>query len=522
MSGLILKILEGPNVGAVARIVDGENIVGRDFDCDIVLSEPSVASRHLTIVLDGERLGLKALDQAVYVGTDPLHANDEAAYTLYTPIKLGNTIIAIGAEGDDAWAQIKYDALIGLQIEVEDEDVTPPGEDEPSSEEGDADPAVLSNQDEAASEPQTGASRTEKSAVARSRSNRLTKHALTAAIVGVVILVLVSGGVLLLGPSGNSGEDLKQAQLSPSEAVAKLLHENQLDDTITFEFQANNRLQVRGYVWTPADLVKLRSLLTNAGYAPRIQVEVVDRQISALKILLDRLGVSWRVEKVLESGEIRLSGYIATRAVLNSVVTLLGNEVPRLRPFDIQVSTAEDVARQLEDRLKAEPWAHKLTYRLSPDAQAPKAIKVEGKLEEENKRRAEHLISEFAADLNDGTFRGSQVAAQLTVTPALQTSAPPAPAPVEVAQKMKAPPPTAPPPMAPAVEVKKLTPKPVKRFHFTGVISGDVVLAVASDAKTYRIGSVLPDGFKITEITGKSVLVQSGDKTKTYHIGEGN
>ena len=519
MPGLILKILEGPNVGAVARIVDGETVVGRDFDCDIVLSEPSVASRHFAIVLNGEQLSLKALDQAVYVETNPLHAHDETAYTLYTPIKLGNTIIAIGAEGDDAWARIKYDALIGLQIEVEDEDATPPGEDEPSSEEGGADPAVLSNQDEAVSELQTGESQAGESAAAQNRPDRSIRYAVTAAIVGAVFLMLAGGGALLFGSSGDGEEDAQQAQLNPSEALAKLLRENQLDDTITFEFQANNRLRIQGYVWTPADLVKLRSLLTNAGYAPRIQVEVVDRQISALKILLDRLGVSWQVEKVLESGEIRLSGYIATRAVLNSVVTLLGNEIPRLRPFDIQVSTAEDVARQLEDRLKAEPWAHKLTYRLSPDAQAPKAIKVEGKLEEENKRRAEHLISEFAADLNDGTFRGSQVAAQLTIDPALQTSAPPAPAPVPtvVAQPKKAP-----PPMAPPVEVKKLTPKPVKRFHFTGVISGDVVLAVASDAKTYRIGSVLPDGFKITEITGKSVLVQSGDKTKTYHIGEGN
>ena len=57
-----LVVSEGPGRGDALELADGEVVVGRDPECDLVISDPAASKRHLSIVWEDEAFHVRDLD----------------------------------------------------------------------------------------------------------------------------------------------------------------------------------------------------------------------------------------------------------------------------------------------------------------------------------------------------------------------------------------------------------------------------------------------------------------------------
>jgi type III secretion protein D len=109
MASVIIKILSGVHLGAEIELIEGTWVFGRDDHCDIILSDSSIASRHVSIVVQTEgALGVscQALDGQVLAPADeePV-AGNLVPGSVY---KIGNVYFAWGAKDATAqfWANV--------------------------------------------------------------------------------------------------------------------------------------------------------------------------------------------------------------------------------------------------------------------------------------------------------------------------------------------------------------------------------------------------------------------------------
>ena len=112
-SGLtVFRLFSGPHMGAELVLPAGDQVVGADDSCDIILQDSSVASRHANIVItlsgDGApSVRVTPLDGEVLLSGAPLPP-DGADMPERTPFFLGLTCMAWAKpdESVDAWRQV--------------------------------------------------------------------------------------------------------------------------------------------------------------------------------------------------------------------------------------------------------------------------------------------------------------------------------------------------------------------------------------------------------------------------------
>ena len=112
-SGLIVfRLFSGPHMGAELVLPAGNQLVGSDDSCDIILQDSSVASRHANIVIgfsgDGApSVRVTPLDGEILLNGAPL-PSDGADIPARTPFFLGLTCMAWSEPGEpaDAWRQV--------------------------------------------------------------------------------------------------------------------------------------------------------------------------------------------------------------------------------------------------------------------------------------------------------------------------------------------------------------------------------------------------------------------------------
>ncbi len=98
-----LKILSGPHLGAELALSGERYSVGRDSDCDIVLSDGSVYPRHALLEKISGNWTITPVEGPVLVGEDPLAPGGRETLTEGVCFALGTTHIGIGPPGYD-WA----------------------------------------------------------------------------------------------------------------------------------------------------------------------------------------------------------------------------------------------------------------------------------------------------------------------------------------------------------------------------------------------------------------------------------
>ena len=106
----LLRIVSGLHAGASRELAEREMIlVGSGEDCDIVLADDGVATRHALIsVVDGH-FQLRALDAPLQLEGRVLHPGDPVEMDRLQRVGLGEAALAFGLEDDPAWLGLAPD-----------------------------------------------------------------------------------------------------------------------------------------------------------------------------------------------------------------------------------------------------------------------------------------------------------------------------------------------------------------------------------------------------------------------------
>ena len=102
-----LRVIDGPQRGACSVLAAGlPAIVGGDWSGDIVLRGEGLAERRISVTPHAHGMRLEVLRGDVGVDTRSLHAGEAIELPLYTPLQLGDTVVALGMSGNASWARL--------------------------------------------------------------------------------------------------------------------------------------------------------------------------------------------------------------------------------------------------------------------------------------------------------------------------------------------------------------------------------------------------------------------------------
>ncbi|WP_417794048.1 type III secretion system inner membrane ring subunit SctD [Terasakiella pusilla] len=504
MSDLILKVLSGPNEGARARLHPNEEVtVGRGLDCDVIFSDQGLAPTHIRLTSDGQSVRLLPVEgAALYVADDLREATPESGAVncaLFSPIKIAGTILIV-AQGEEAsWPLVDLEIFSAPKREPMVDEAREEGQ------EGDAAPLAQDDQADAVSEAGDPASEAQKETDEESapEQGRSGKKILFWSVSAGALVVL--GLVFLFVTRDRTPEVV----VTPDEKVADLLQQVGLDKSVTFEFDRNGVLALTGFVKTSADMLDLRYLFSDQGYAPRMNIAVLNLQANSVKTLLSRMDVNWHVQGNVDSGEIELQGYVPNEVLQNQIVAVLQRDLPQLRPLDLQLITADAIKTELEAKINALKLSLPLQTVLHHENNIPRRMVVSGEVEPAEKTRLMEAMQTFKQTLFSADPWGATIESQLDIQSQVtdKVAKAVAPPPLVVVEKRVQP------------VVAKTVPSP-RRFGFSGMIYGDVAVAIGSNGKTYSVGDTLPNGYVITRISDKGVGTQRGSKNKFYQIGK--
>jgi hypothetical protein len=216
-----LRVLGGVHAGAERKLHgSGMLIIGSSDDCDLIFTDPGVASHHCIVNYADGKVTIRAMDADVRIDESVLHPGDPLAVAPFALIRIGGACFALGPHWSERW-QTLLDRV---------EPAVPP-------------------QDEA------GAAQ-----AARRRSSRV-------ATLGVALVLLcASGAALLLAQHGSKPAPVTAPAPLRDAELASLLQGLGFSH-LQVDKQAGDKLAISGYVERDEDMATLRSKLDQRGFA---------------------------------------------------------------------------------------------------------------------------------------------------------------------------------------------------------------------------------------------------------------
>tara|TARA_B100001248_G_scaffold262503_1_gene258913 strand:+ start:13405 stop:14802 length:1398 start_codon:yes stop_codon:yes gene_type:complete len=116
---LLLKILSGPHQGAEIALNEGDIIIGSNPDCDIILSDVTVAEQQLKLAVSAEgQISISPLSENTFLDGQAIEEQEEPlAIEAFQYITLGTTHLVIGPS-DEAWPPLTPPEIQSLEREV--------------------------------------------------------------------------------------------------------------------------------------------------------------------------------------------------------------------------------------------------------------------------------------------------------------------------------------------------------------------------------------------------------------------
>ena len=354
-SGLLLGIFTGNHAGAEACFEAGEYTVGSALECDVALTDSTLAPRHCSFSLaeDGA-VRLAPLEGPLTLEGENLPGPVD--WPACAPILAGMVCLA-WTRPEQGWAGMKLPSLMAAE--------------EKPGEPAEKDPPKRTWQDALAGEKKSG---------------RLRRLALPGAAL-LSLLALIIG----LAPSGTDSE----ARL---KTLKELLSAEGFSD-LWVEENAG-RPMIYGLVPTEVDANRVRGIASRQSYP--IQVIVRDQKefTSAIQAALAGQGLFPQV--LIEGGEAVLAGYVLDSLTENAALSWARSAVPQVAPIRSSMLTRGAV----EERLTGELAKAGLTGEVSVDWR-PGVVVLRGEAEDKNALGA-------AAEAVRGAL-GSPIAFQLII-----------------------------------------------------------------------------------------------------------
>jgi len=286
-----LRVLAGPQLGAsIALKQDAEVSIGSPdaAHCQIVLRDPRIQSHRIRLRLMGERARIKIVDGQIDIAgrvlTGPCHTD----WALFTPLRMGDTVIAIGQADSDRWA-----------------DVLNPQR------------ALALQGDDALAEP--------------TRPKRLQTEAWVATIGGAVAVgVAMLLGVVALTSSANHGPGEERARLNQLLARAEFRG-------LQIEAGQNGATLVRGELPSRAVRAQLDNALSSARLSPLLDVRMTEDMATSVGEVFRMHGVAATVAPIAsQPGAFAVHTAEANLGKLKTAETAVRRDVPGLTAMNVE------------------------------------------------------------------------------------------------------------------------------------------------------------------------------------------
>ena len=476
-----LKILSGNHIGAEIPLEPGRYSLGRDENCDLVLSDASINEIELIIEISDEgqlQVQTSTADEPLYLNGEPVGSGTHC--NPFDVVTSSGLFFAMGPS-EVSWPDIALPELNRPEPEEvpEKRDADPEGSGDdafPDAEIHDTDVDVILSM---AENPETISLAEDDDHEDEEDNNNplenINKKWLIAAPT-----ILIAFFIVILAVTGGTTETHTPeiSYLSQAQQVQQIL---KLKD-IVFKELPNKTIMISGYVSTNKKKRELQRLLRERGVPFNIQVVAMNEMRSNADILLKGLGYkNLLLEPDTTQGSLVLTGYIATADELNRLETTLMQEIHGLISVVDQVENQSGRMNTLKSMLREK----KLSARIHL-VERPGKVSLQGNLLDEGQvYNLQELVKRFRDRYGDN--------------PAL-----------EIATKSA---------NSPFTTTKASNGPSLPSLNIRGISMGRVPYVVMDDGSKYLIGAKLANGYIIEDINIEYLLLTNGIDRIKYRLG---
>ncbi len=478
-----IRVLSGPHVGAALELGPGRHVVGRGDDCDLILTDDSVAERHLALVIrngaDVVEVKVRPLEGQVFLDGRPLAPQEDSPVPAGTVLALGFTALGWRPPGE-AWEPVN---LVPAEYQA-----SPPGSGGGVGEAGP--PSAVEAGPDISAEPEKPPPE-EPPGNRRAGSRKWRGRSL---ILALAVLALLAP--LALGPfwemlfTGRTREIRRLETLLNEQGFGQLQAERGPDG-----------VTVRGLLPDDRELSRLVRLVSGQPARVYLMVEVEDDLVRAVRELMLARGFFPEVRRV--DGQLSVAAYLKDGLVEARLFETLCGDVPGLgRPL-WRVAYAPQVKAVLEEEL-ARVGLENLALRFGDGR-----IEWGGELDLTGHQRLE--LARAAAETRLKVPLGLRPAG--TLPPGEDGSA-------EV-QSFAAGPLIFPGSAGPAPPKAGWLPgerDPLGGLKIMGVTLEPLRFLTTQDGRKYFEGAVLPSGYTITAISARAITLARDGQTVNHQL----
>ncbi|MBF0103130.1 MAG: FHA domain-containing protein [Desulfobacterales bacterium] len=321
----VLKILSGPHLGAEIELRESSYIIGQSEECDLILTDLTVAEKHLKINIAKDKLSVTALDAPVFIAGKKLDNGKDIPLALFQAVAIGSTYFAIGIIGH-SWPDIQFPATFVLNEEKStkeelvnkptDHDQTIPVPDQPDEAPADDDNTSL-------------------------KPNNRKKNMILLSFLLIFSLLLLffqqrhtEEPLAVIEPQQNHTDELK-------DRIIKILAKLDLKDIKLIQ-DKNNQWLLQGYVAQGNDL---KTLHTELSYLPeQIKTQIwVDEELAKIcqEVLLN-LGNNLKAASIGQ-GKIIIKGIVDDKKQMDRALAEIKQDVAGITQLENQIISLEEI-----------------------------------------------------------------------------------------------------------------------------------------------------------------------------------
>jgi type III secretion protein D len=484
--GILFTIFTGVHAGAEIRLAAGEYVLGSAEDCDVVLTDSSLAPRHLALTVAAQNVRVRPLEGALSLKGAP--CAEAVDLPEATPLLAGLVCFAWVRPGQ-GWGDMKLPSLLDALAEAKASSAVA-AENDPNDEPKPAPPA---NETPSVAAPPVGVpeAKTGEGEPPPPRAAFFRKRFL---LWGLAVLLLGSLTLdMLPPPTAEPGASLAAltGELGAAGFTALQVYENK------------GRVFVTGLLATPEDAKKARAIAARQPYA--VQLIVRDREafIKSVQSLLAGHALFPQV-RLDDQGAV-LRGYVQDALVERAALSLARGVLP----YVVEIRSALVTREKVEATLLAELERAGLDRAVNVDW-LPGVIALAGPgaanpaLDEVIRAVRAALQAPLAFQKHAGQETDSPGGGQIYVDEA--TPATPAPAVSAEPEKGG--------PFAGSLTLRSVTPL----YQESGAQVSGLPFITTSDGGLYFVGGTLPGGYTLTGIYADRLEFSHNDSLLAYKL----
>jgi type III secretion protein D len=484
--GILFTIFTGVHAGAEIRLVPGEYVLGSAEDCDVVLTDSSLAPRHLTLTVAAQSVRVSPLEGVLSLKGAPCAEAVELPEA--TPLLAGLVCFAWVRPGQ-GWGDMKLPSLLDALA-----DAKAGSETAAENDQNDAQKPAPANETLSASPPPTGAPEAQTGGVKPPPRAAFSRKRV---LLWGLAALLLSSLTLDLPPLLPTDQDASFAALTKELDAAGF--------TALQVYENKGRVFVTGLLATPEDAKKARAIAARQPYAVQVIVRDQETFIKSVQSLLAGHALFPQV-RFDDQGAV-LRGYVQDSLVERAALSLARGVLPYMVDIRSALVTREQVEATLLaelkraglDRTVSVDWLPGVIALVGPGAANPAL---------DNAIRAVRaaLQAPLAFQKHTGQKTDGPGGGQIYVDEA--TPATPVPPPPIGAEPEKG------GPFAGGLTLRSVT----SVFQENGAQVSGLPFIITSDGGLYFVGGTLPGGYTLTGIYEDRLEFSHNDSLLAYKL----